>query len=138
MSREKQIKSTDWLTRGVPKEQLEREKQEAIMSADLALCHTEFMSGVGEIYTDYDTTAQKMYNAGYRKQEWISVDERLPEENGRYLVCVAIRHLVFEDLTMVVIMGYNKINGFDVVSGEETVTHWMPLPSAPKMKGDKQ
>ena len=73
--------------------------------------------------------------AGYRKQEWISVDERLPEENGRYLVCVVIRHLAFGDLTMVVIMGYNKTNGFDVVSGEETVTHWMPLPELPKMKG---
>ena len=69
------------------------------------------------------------------KTKWISVEDRLPEENGRYLVCVAIRHLVFEDLTMVVIMGYNKTNGFDVVSGEETVTHWMPLPKAPKKKG---
>ena len=94
-----------------------------------------------------DFTAIKTAAKGYRKQGepiscghekgggWISVDERLPEENGRCLVCVAIRHLVFEDLTMVVIMGYNKINGFDVVSGEETVTHWMPLPEAPKMKG---
>lgn len=73
MRREKQIESTDWLTRGIPKEELEREKQEAIMSADLEICHTEFASGVGEIYTDYDTTAQKMFAKGYRKQsdgEW--------------------------------------------------------------------
>ena len=71
MSREKQIESTDWLTRDIPKEQLEREKQEAIMSADLELCHTEFITG---IYTDYDTIAQKMFAKGYRKQsegEWI-------------------------------------------------------------------
>ena len=38
MSKEKQIETTDWLTRGISKEQLEREKQEAIMSADLELC----------------------------------------------------------------------------------------------------
>jgi hypothetical protein len=74
MSKEQQIESTDWLTRGISKEQLEREKQEAVMSADLAMCHTEFTTGVGEIYTDYDTTAQKMYAIGYRKQyecEWV-------------------------------------------------------------------
>ena len=78
----------------------------------------------------------RLYRSGaISVDKWINVDERLPEENGRYLVCVAIRHLVFEDLTMVVIMGYNKIKGFDVVSGEEIVTHWMPLPEPPKMKG---
>lgn len=74
MSREKQIESTDWLTRDIPKEQLEREKEQAIMSADLELCHTEFMSGVGEIYTDYDTTAQKMIAKGYRKQSENTVE----------------------------------------------------------------
>ena len=71
MSREKQIESTDWLTRDIPKEQLEREKQEAIMSADLELCHAEFISG---IYTDYDAIAQKMFAKGWRKQiegEWL-------------------------------------------------------------------
>lgn len=86
MSKDKQIKSTDWLTRGIPEEQLEREKQEAIMSADLALCHTEFMSGVGKIYTDYDTTAQKMYNAGYRKKregEWIEASNKPSSACGK-------------------------------------------------------
>lgn len=73
MSKEKQIESTDWLIRGIPKEQLEREKRAAIMSADLELCHTEFATGVGEIYTDYDATAQKLIAKGWSKQsegEW--------------------------------------------------------------------
>jgi hypothetical protein len=90
MSREKQIKSTDWITRDIPKEQLEREKQEAIMSVDLELCHTEFMSGVGEIYTDYDTTAQKMYDKGYRKQsegEWLEIDDGVLIGDGKHLEC---------------------------------------------------
>ena len=86
MSKEKQIKSTDWLTRDIPKEQLEREKQEAIMSADLELCHTEFMIGVGEIYTDYDTTAQKMYNIGYRKQSENVIE--LPCRVGDTVYCI--------------------------------------------------
>ena len=72
MSREKQIESTDWLTRGISKEQLEREKREGIMSADLQECFTEFNSN-GEIYVDFDVTAEKMVAKGYRKQsegEW--------------------------------------------------------------------
>ena len=32
------IKTTDWLTRGIPKEQLKLEKREAIMSAHLEEC----------------------------------------------------------------------------------------------------
>lgn len=79
--------------------------------------------------------AKAFYNAGYRRQGWISVEDRLPEENGRYLACVKISHLAFDIPPMVVIMGYNKIHGFDTISGEETVTHWMPLPEASKMKG---
>ena len=59
------------------------------MSVDLAMCHTEFATGVGEIYTDYDATAQKMFAKGYRKQSegtWIWT------ENGevdyeKYWVC---------------------------------------------------
>ena len=66
MSREKQIKSTDWLTRDVPKEQLEREKQEAVMSAYLQ----EYFA---ELSFDFDGIAEKMVAIGYRKQsegEW--------------------------------------------------------------------
>ena len=38
MSRDKQnIKATDWLTKGIPKEQLEREKREAIKEAEAEL-----------------------------------------------------------------------------------------------------
>ena len=85
-------------------------------------------------YTYIPDIADHLIANGVTINEWISVEERLPEENGRYLVCVSIRHLVFEDLTMVVIVGYNKTNGFDVVTDEETVTHWMPLPEHPKMK----
>lgn len=83
---------------------------------------------------DCRSIAMDLYAASYRKQEWISVEDRLPEENGRYLACVKISHLAFDIPPMVVIMGYNKIHGFDTISGEETVTHWMPLPEAPKMK----
>ena len=80
--------------------------------------------------------AEELYKAGFCKQEWISVEDRLPEENGRYLVFVKVSHQLLENITILSILKYNKGQGFDVYSIAETVTHWMPLPEAPKMKGD--
>lgn len=81
--------------------------------------------------------AERAVEAGYVKQEWISVDERLPEENGRYLVNVNISHLAFENLFMVAIMAYGISHGFYLFNDTEKVTHWMLLPEPPKMKGGK-
>jgi hypothetical protein len=74
-----------------------------------------------------DFTAIKMVAKGYRKQEWISVEERLPKDSERVLVygekgiCFATRY----KRDWLTPMRYN---------GE--ITHWMPLPAPPKMKGD--
>lgn len=65
MSRDKQnIKTTDWLIRGIPEEQLKREKREAIMSAYLELCIT-YDEETKSI--DFDATAEKMVANGYVK-----------------------------------------------------------------------
>lgn len=91
--------------------------------------------------------AEALYNKNYRRQdkpnscghengcEWISVEDRLPEENGRYLACIKITHQLFGDLTTVAIIEYSKNHGFNLYSVTETVTHWMPPPEPPKMKG---
>ena len=70
----KNIKTTDWLTRGMTKEQIEREKQEAVMAADLELLSEDSLS--------FDELAKKMLDEGYRKQiegEWITVGEELKD-----------------------------------------------------------
>ena len=67
--------------------------------------------------------------AGYRKQEWISVEERLPEVRQRVLL------YSYHDG---VNTGYraDEIGRFYVdKSYPYRPTHWMPLPEAPKMKG---
>jgi hypothetical protein len=84
--------------------------------------------------------AQFFYDAGYRKQsEWISVDERLPD-NCR-AVLVALEGLTIAGAPAMVIGSYS--GGFWMVADADgthyltkymryKVTHWMPLPEPPK------
>jgi hypothetical protein len=60
--------------------------------------------------------------------EWISVEERLPEESGWYLVNIFVPF----DLDFMNLSHYSKGYGWN---NPATVTHWMPLPEPPKMKG---
>lgn len=64
-----------------------------------------------------------------KRVEWISVDERLPEGDNRVLVYLKDNP-----------MSYTRIDTDRLVSKEwirwgNTVSHWMPLPEPPKMKG---
>lgn len=101
--------------------------------------------------------AEILYNAGYRKQsepiscghengvEWISVTERLPEndygkhwkERKHYLVMTEPSGLM-----RVARFGYKEhlwwVDSHDTVMTSVNyakVTHWMPLPQPPEMKG---
>jgi hypothetical protein len=74
--------------------------------------------------------AEEIYNAGYRKQsEWISVNERLPEPQ-KLVLCI------WERVNDGWNYGFARYQREDVwyVSNEgmPRVTHWMPLPEAPK------
>ena len=68
--------------------------------------------------------AERFYTAGYRKQEWISVEERLPDQEGKYLAYYGRRGFIM-------LSYYHVLEG---VFGFEhwDVTHWMPLPMPPK------
>ena len=61
--------------------------------------------------------------------EWISVDSKLPEEPGLYLVFDGL----MVGATEWVRMSPNHGEGFewDIFTGEE-VTHWMPIPAPPE------
>ena len=78
-----------------------------------------------------------------RVPKWISVDDRLPEETGRYLVVK--KRIAPDELggnrTDIVILRFFVDDGFrmpthipDWINEEinEEVTHWMPLPQPPK------
>ena len=84
--------------------------------------------------------AKALYNAGYRKQEWISVEDRLPEKGGTYLVHYhddvigeyVITRNFWENPKKFAPMEY-----FEEHTGRKAL-HWMPLPEAPKMKGGEE
>ena len=61
---------------------------------------------------------------------WISVEERLPDRTGKYLVFTFDRRIYLGDFVDHYCDGNMQFDDY-------RVTHWMPLPEAPKMKGDK-
>lgn len=88
-------------------------------------------------YGTLDAVAKHLYESGYRKQEWISVDDKLPEKSGGYLVYTYNENRLILDYSA----EHNLFNTFDSYSRDVAegyaipVTHWMPLPEPPKMKG---
>ena len=76
-----------------------------------------------------DKFAEAIYEAGYSKQEWISVYERLPDKYGDYICCTSkgtIWQLTYNPK-------YKLFNvSHDNVENAMNVTHWMPFPEAPK------
>lgn len=91
------------------------------------------------------TVARVLTNKGYPKQsDWISVEDRLPTKAGKYLVyreafACSITDMLYYDTNY---MGHNDGMknravwfSYDSEWGEYEiygVTHWMPLPKAPK------
>lgn len=84
--------------------------------------------------------AEKAHKKGYRKQtegEWISVEDKLPEASGIYLVYSYLGNRMVLDYSA----KHKLFNSFDSYSKKAAealaigVTHWMPLPEPPEMKG---
>ena len=77
---------------------------------------------------DYRWLATEAYNAGYRKQEWISVEDRLPTwEDGKVLIYTTHGISIAQRTTS------ERWQGD--LAKPKWITHWMPLPEPPKMKG---
>lgn len=65
--------------------------------------------------------------------QWISVEERLPEPDTPVLVCVPD----YSDTHRVLIARYDDLWGWigqwdGAISMRTQITHWMPLPEPPK------
>lgn len=81
---------------------------------------------------DYKSKSEAL-QAELDKHQWISVEDRLPE-TLQSVLCVLKNDAVFQ-------LTYGELSGFfdpiygKQVSNNNPVTHWQPLPSAPKEGG---
>ena len=75
--------------------------------------------------------AENLLDSGVTVQEWISVDERLPEAGG-YVVCIAKRNPFSRFMPMVARI--EKNGWVNPITGQyiSEVTHWMPIQQPPK------
>ena len=77
----------------------------------------------GYSLVDKEQLAIALYNIGCRKQEWISVTERSPTwEDGKVLVFTRYGFSICE----------RTVNSRWQGKYANWITHWMPLPDAPK------
>ena len=80
------------------------------------------------------TWVQKGYEQAEKDFSWISVKDRLPEESGYYITCVA-EYYKQEHVPQCV--GVTLFNGTyweddDDPLKKELVDYWMPIPELPK------
>lgn len=64
--------------------------------------------------------------------EWVSVDERLPDNKGEYLV--AYHPCIWDFVSDEICVGFDSFRGKTTWAKKkyQRVTHWMPLPKSPK------
>ena len=80
---------------------------------------------------DVEYVVDNLISNGVTVQEWISVNDRLPEAGG-YVVCIAKRNTFSRFMPMVARI---EKNGWVNPMTEQyisEVTHWMPIPHPPK------
>lgn len=82
----------------------------------------------------WECMANAIINNGYRKQEWISVDERLPNEFVSVLGYMTDAG-DFPPVRECYLVG--RAFFFPALNDKHPVSHWMPLPEAPTMKGER-
>ena len=85
--------------------------------------------------------ADYLISNGVTVQEWISVDDRLPEMDGIYIVCDCrlngnpwIHTAGFRKASSswCELHGVYYDDGYGRYSEQDKITHWIPLPEPPK------
>ena len=85
--------------------------------------------GLGDCFSE--RFADHLIANGVTVQEWISVDDRLPEAGG-YVVCIAKRNPFSRFMPMVARIEKNGWVNPITEQYISEVTHWMKIPQPPK------
>ena len=92
----------------------------------------ELIAETIELYpSEREELADGLIANGVTVQEWISVDDRLPEVGG-YVVCIAKRNPFSRFMPMVARIEKNGWVNPITEQYISEVTHWMPMPNPPK------
>ena len=128
---------------------MSREKQIELLEKQLAFWkhHCTVLSNaltkeeeISNRYAEMLDKTEEELNAERVKQEWISVEEGLPTEQKEFLAYYGFDNNGDGDLGMMftgvlTYFAYDKKPHFQHEDLRLRVTHWMPLPEPPKMKG---
>ena len=90
----------------------------------------DYNHGKGDGYIPKNFADHLVAN-GVTVQEWISVDDELPEVGG-YVVCIAKRNPFSRFMPMVARIEKNGWVNPITEQYISEVTHWMPIPQPPK------
>ena len=93
-----------------------------------------------ELVDPTEAVADYLLDNGVTVQEWISVDDRMPEAGG-YVVCIAKRNPFSRFMPMVARIEKNGWVNPITEQYISEVTHWMPIPQPPMsaiMNGDAE
>ena len=88
-----------------------------------------------ELVDPTEAVADYLLDSGVTVQEWVSVNDRLPEAGG-YVVCIAKRNPFSRFMPMVARIEKNGWVNPITEQYISEVTHWMPMPPAPEVKND--
>ena len=113
-----------------PSEAIERIGKMSVKPSEGGLILT-FDGATGYFPKEFIIEAIKTHIA--KKSEWISVDERLPETNGRVLACDSEGDISTATFARV---GMQGLWFTSAIGRNQAITHWMPLPEAPKGGGE--
>ena len=84
-----------------------------------------------ELVDPTEAVADYLLDSGVTVQEWISVDDELPEV-GEYVVCIAKRNPFSRFMPMVARIEKNGWVNPITEQYISEVTHWTPMPEPPK------
>ena len=84
-----------------------------------------------ELVDPTEAVADYLLDSGVTVQEWISVNDRLPEDGG-YVVCIAKRNPFSRFMPMVARIEKNGWVNPITEQYISEVTNWMPIPQPPK------
>ena len=93
---------------------------------DCETCHADKMKGncIQQLMVD------RLIANGVTVREWISVEDRLPDESGMYIVTANDGHA--QRVSFVLWQKRNRIWNLTGARSYWKVTHWQPMPQPPK------